>query len=181
MKTSLWIIMAALAMGACLWGARLRLRDIEPAQYSLVTHQDMSAIEWMKENLTENPRLLVNSFFAYGDTLVAGSDAGWWLPLLASQQTTLPPLNYGMEQGPFPAYRQWVNELTAEIQARGTDDPQVLAMLAERGVTHVFIGQQQGMVNNPDPLIKAPSLLASSHYKQIFNLDKVRIFEVIYH
>ena len=179
-KAILWLTLATLASVACLWGARLRLKDINPAQYSLVTPQDMAAIAWMKENLTENPRLLVNSFFAYGGSLVAGSDAGWWLPLLARQQTTLPPLNYGMEQGPFPKYRQWVNELTAEIQAKGTDDPQVLAMLAERGVTHVFIGQQQGTVNNPHPLIKAESLLTSPHYKQVFNLDKVRIFEIIF-
>jgi hypothetical protein len=179
-KSVLWIILVVLAGGACLWGARFRLRDIKPAQYSLVTREDMEAIAWMEDNLAKNQRILVNSFFSFGDTLVAGSDAGWWLPLLAKQQTTLPPLNYGMEQGPFPGYRQWINELTAEIQARGIDDPQVLEMLAERGITHVYIGQQQGMVNNPDPLIKAESLLTSPHYKQVFNLDQVRVFEIIY-
>jgi hypothetical protein len=140
----------------------------------------MSAISWMKEHLTDSPRILVNSFFAYGDTLIAGSDAGWWLPLLAGMQTTLPPLNYGMELGPFPEYRQWINELTAEIQAKGIDDPRVLDMLAERGVTHVFIGQQEGKVNNAHPLITAESLLDSPNYQQVFNLDQVRIFEIIY-
>lgn len=180
LRIVLWVFLAVLAGAACLWGARQRVRDIKPAQYSLVTPQDMSAIAWMKENLANSPRFLVNSFFAYGDTLIAGSDAGWWLPLLAGQQTTLPPLNYGMEQGPFPEYRQWINELTAIIQAKGIDDPQVLDMLAERGVTHVYIGQQEGKVNNAHPLITVESLIDSPHYQQIFNLDQVRIFEFIY-
>jgi len=37
--------------------------------------------------------------FAYGDSVIVGSDGGWWLPLLARRQTTLPPINYGSEQG----------------------------------------------------------------------------------
>jgi hypothetical protein len=144
-----------------------------------VTSQDLQAIAWMRENLIEDPHILVNSFFAYGGSLIAGSDAGWWLPLLSGQQTTLPPLNYGMEQGPFPEYRQWVNELTAEIQAKGVDDPHVLEMLSDRGITHVFIGQQRGMVNNPNPLLEAEILNNSPNYKAVYNLGHVWVFEVI--
>lgn len=176
----MWVLIVILAIGASLWGARLRLHDIQPAKYALVTTQDLQAIDWMQENMTSKPRILVNSFFAYGGSLIAGSDAGWWLPLLAGMETTLPPLNYGMEKGPFPEYVQWINELTAEIQARGVNDAQVLEMLEERGVTHVFIGQQDGMVNQPTPLLDAATLNHSPYYKPIYNLEQVWVFEIIY-
>ena len=51
------------------------------------------------------PRFLVNSFPAYKNSVIVGSDGGWWLPLLARRNTTLPPITYTFEKDPRPGYR----------------------------------------------------------------------------
>lgn len=173
-----WLaLLLCLAIG--LWGARERLRDVAIAQHALVTRPDLRAADWIQANTPQTSRFLVNSFLAYGDTLVAGSDAGWWLPLLAGRATTLPPINYSSEQGPRPDYLDWTNALTVAIQERGLEDAQVRALLKERGVTHVYIGQQGGRVGNPGPpLLQAGLLSESPYYRVVYHQDRVWIFEM---
>ncbi len=175
-KTFLMILIIGLA----LFGAKDRLGDLNIAAHTLITRPDLRAMTWIRENTPESAKFLVNSFFAYGGSVVVGSDGGWWLPLLAGRANTVPPLNYGTERGPRPDYRVWVNEVTAKVQQFGMDSPEVLAMLVERGVTHIYIGQQGGKVNyeGPGPLNPAV-LLNSQHYRLIYHQDRVWIFEVV--
>jgi len=122
---------------------------------------------------------LVNSFFAYGDTVIVGSDGGWWLPLLSQRQTTLPPLTYGSEGGPHPDYIQWINALTTEIQNKGIAHPDVLALLRARGITYVYIGQRQGRVNYGGPYVLDPQqLLADPNFRLAYHQDRVWIFQI---
>ena len=165
---------------AGIWGARERLNDLQMVSGVLVTRPDLRATEWIQENVPQDARFLVNSLLAYGDTLIAGSDGGWWLPLLARRQTTLPPLIYGSEQGPQPGYLFWVNALTSEIQTKGVTHPDVLALLRTRGVTHVYIGQRQGRVNYGGPYVLEPEqLLASSNFRLVYHQDRVWVFEIV--
>jgi hypothetical protein len=123
---------------------------------------------------------LINSFFAYGGSVIVGSDGGWWLPLLAGRANTVPPLNYSMEKEPWPGYREWVNDMTRQVQGEGIDDPTTLAMLQERGITHVYVGQQQGRVNYSGPDVLDPwALLRGTHYRPIYHQDRVWVFEVL--
>ncbi len=170
---------ACIAIAIGVWGARERLGDVQIAQSALVTRPDLRAAGWIRENTPEKARFLVNTFFAFGDTRVVGSDAGWWLPLLANRSTTLPPINYGFEQEPFPNYRDWVEALPAEIQAKGADNPEILAMLKDRGIAYVYIGQQHGSVNNAAAEILQPDTLAASPaYSLVYHQDRVWIFKV---
>jgi hypothetical protein len=156
------------------------LRDVAVAQYALVTRADLRAMDWIRANTPQSSRFLVNSFLAYGDTLVAGSDAGWWLPLLTVRESTLPPINYSSETGPRPDYLEWTNELTVAIQERGLEDPQVLDLLEARGVSHVYIGQQAGRVGNPgQPLLQAGFISKSPHFRVAYHQDRVWIFEFL--
>ena len=59
----------------------------------------------------------------------------------------LPPIVYGVEKGPRPDYRQWINALSLTVRAGSIDRPESMALLAERGITHVFVGQLRGRVN----------------------------------
>jgi hypothetical protein len=62
---------------------------------------------------------------------------------------------------------------------RGLQDPAVLAMLRERGVTHVYIGQRRGGAVSSDPLdIQPANLLASPHFRPIYHEDRVWVFEL---
>ncbi|MFQ6100904.1 MAG: DUF6541 family protein [Anaerolineae bacterium] len=170
------LLVAVVGLG----GARVRMGDVRVAQHAMVTRPDLRAMAWVRENTPEEARFLINSFFAYGGGVVVGSDGGWWLPLLAGRANTVPPLNYGTEQGPRPGYREWVNEPTRQIQEAGMDDPETLALLEERGITHVYIGQQQGRVNYSGPDVLDPgALLDSVHYRLVYHQDRVWVFEVV--
>jgi hypothetical protein len=174
-KLSLTILVIAFG----LWGALKRLGDLNINAHALITRPDIRAMAWIRENTPKSAKFLINSFFAYGGSVVVGSDGGWWLPLLAGRANTVPPLNYGIEKGPRPDYRIWVNELTAQVQQFGIDSSEVLKLLRDHAVTHIYIGQQGGAVNYKGPKTLDPNvLLKSSHYRLIYHQDRVWIFEI---
>jgi hypothetical protein len=77
------IILVAAWLG---WQQRLLL---DLPRYQLVTPADLRAMDWIRESTPTEANFLVESF-VYGNT-AAGSDAGWWLPLLATRANMLPP------------------------------------------------------------------------------------------
>jgi hypothetical protein len=171
---------ALLVIGIGLAGVQSRTGDVLVSKHALVTRPDLRAAAWIQSNTTEDARFLVNSRFAYAGTVVAGTDGGWWLPLTAGRANTMPPLTYVLEQGPWPGYGEWVTELTRQIQETRMDDPTMLAMLRERQVTHVYIGQQQGRVNYTGPHVLQPEqLVNSSYYQPVYHQDRVWVFEVL--
>jgi hypothetical protein len=98
---------------------------------------------------------------------------------LAERENTVPPLNYGTERGPSSGYREWVNAATAQMQEAGIDDPETRALLEQRNVTHVYVGQQQGRVNYIGPHVLDPETIAQSeHYRPVYHEDRVWVFEV---
>lgn len=175
-----WAIpLAAVVCAVAVMGVPARMKDLRVAQHALVTRPDLRAMAWIREHTPEDARFLINSFFAYGGSVVVGSDGGWWLPLLAGRANTVPPLNYGTEQGPFPGYREWVNELTVQVQEEGLNRSETIAQLQQRGINYVYIGQQQGRVNYSGPGTLDPQeLLTSGHYRLVYHQDRVWVFEV---
>ena len=168
-------------IGIAIAGANTRLKDIAPSKYSLATRPDIQAASWIKENIPENSKFLVSSFFAYDDDVIVGSDAGWWLPLLSGSNTTLPPLTYSFELGPTQTYREDINELWFEIANKGVDHPDVLRQMEMQAVSHVFIGQRQGSVNYFGPqILIASDLNKSPIFERIYQKDRVSIFEILY-
>ncbi|MGE5221220.1 MAG: hypothetical protein ACM3PY_02210, partial [Omnitrophica WOR_2 bacterium] len=170
---------AALIIAAGVWGASRRLNDVQPDQYALVTYPDERAAAWIRQNLSQSARFLVNTFYAYGNTSMVGSDAGWWLPLLALRQTMLPPLTYAFEQGTGPDYTVQLNTLGRQIQNEGPEHPDTIALLKERNIGYVYIGQRQGSVNNPDPPLDPEQLLASPAFQPVYHQDRVWIFKIV--
>ena len=171
----------ALAVLLCaFFGVQSRLKDLNTQGAALFTRPDQRAARWIDANLPEQATFLVNAFFAYNDWVIVGSDGGWWLPLAARRQTSLPPINYGNERGVQPDYRSQVNALQAEIIARGIDHPAVLQLLKERGIRYIYIGQRQGQVNNPAPALDPQVLLNSPAFKPLYHQDRVYIFEIVH-
>ncbi|MFV9506376.1 MAG: hypothetical protein AB4911_17635 [Oscillochloridaceae bacterium umkhey_bin13] len=160
-----------------LWGMQPRLADREFATYALVTPADQQAMAWIDANLPHEARFLPNSFFSNPLTVV-GSDGGWWLPLLSKRASILPPILYVAEQGPWPAYSTWVNAPFAAIARNGIEHPDTLALLRERGVTHIYIGARQGTAGDPDQgaALAPERLLASPAFEPIYQQDQVWIF-----
>jgi hypothetical protein len=180
-RLSKWMdgLIALVLIGVTLVSLPQRLDDLHPEWYALLTRPDLRAASWIKDNLHPNANLAVNSFFAYGGSLIAGSDGGWWLPVLTKRHTTLPPLNYGTESSSQSSYRQWVNELSKAITEKGITHPDVINMLHERKITQVYIGQRQGRVNYDGPVVFDPHQLANDpHFRAVYHQDRVWIFEV---
>jgi hypothetical protein len=164
-------------LGVGLWGAYKRTSEVRLREHALVTTADQRAAAWIQANVAAEATFLVNTFLAYGGSVVVGSDGGWWLPLLAQRATTLPPINYATELGVEPDYAQQVVALATAIQSKGMMDPTVLALLRERGVTHVYIGQRQGQVNNPQPVLSPLTLNHNPNFRLLYRQDRVWIFE----
>ena len=71
-----------------------------------------------------------------------------------------------------------VNGLVEEINQKGINHPDVLKQLRQREITHVYIGQQQGLVNSISPMLNLEEIAASPNFKEIYHQDRVWIFEV---
>ena len=171
----MFVTMAALVLG--LWGARQRLGDANPAYHALVTRPDVRAASWIDENLSSDARFLVNSCFTHGGTSVIGADGGWWLPLLAGRQITVPPQVYVGEVEPGSDYWQEVQELARRMLDQDLDDASLLSLLRKQGVTHVYLGQKQGGVACPgDKAIDPGQLDESDAFEQIYRQNRVWIF-----
>ena len=162
-----------------LFGLRERLGTVDELKYSLAGRPDIVAASWIRENTSPESRFLVNSFSAFYDTVVLGSDGGWWLPQLGSRKISVPPINYAFEEGPRPDYQIWVNSLTTDIQSKGIDSDEMVQRLKDYGITHIYIGQQQGRVNYNGPYtFDAQALADSPRYEPVFQLDRVWVFRL---
>lgn len=174
------LVWLALLIVMGVWGFRWRMAEVRPVEHALLTWPDMQAMTWIQHNLSPDANFLVNSIFVHDNTVITGSDGGWWLPLAARRANTAPPLNYETEQGPFPNYIGWVNALSIAVRDNGLDHPDTLAMLRERGITHIYIGQRRGQVGNIGAKVLDPgALLANSHFRPIYHQDLVWIFELV--
>jgi len=173
------ILLLVLLVGLTLYATRQRINDVDPYRYALVTQPDLRAADWVNRNLPPEATFLVNGFFAYNNAVIVGADGGWWLPLLTQRKITVPPLNYGSEQGPINNYYQWVNEIYKQINQKGITNLDVASLLKERKIFYIYIGQRQGEVNNPGPGLDTEQILASPLYHQVYHQDRVWIFEVV--
>ncbi|MBN1371474.1 MAG: hypothetical protein JW987_06000 [Anaerolineaceae bacterium] len=160
-------------------GFKDRITVLDPIKHSLLTRPDEKAMAWIDQNLPEDAIFLVNSFLAFRGSSAVGSDGGWWLPVAGHRSTTLPPLLYDIEEGPRPDYKAWVNLLTAAIEGSGVTSPEVQQMLKERGVTHVYIGQQQGRVNNSGTVLDPLKLAEDTFFRIVYHHDHVWVFEIL--
>jgi hypothetical protein len=171
-------VLALSGLAIALFGARDRL-NVADSAFMLVTPNDTMAMAWIRENIPIDAIFLVNSFPAYGNSSVVGSDAGWWLPLLAGRRTTLPPLPYVSEKAFEPGYRTWVNEFHAAVWKTALDTAEGAAWLRANHVTHIYIGQKAGAVGNAtDIALPIQALKSSLFYRPVYHEDQVWVFEV---
>ncbi len=172
--------LVAAVVWASVWAFGIRQADIQISEHALALRPDMRAAAWIQSNLPPETRFLVNADLVYSESTTVGTDGGWWLPLTAGRQTTIPPMNYSFEKEPYPGYRQSINDVYLLIDELGIENPAVLNELRKRGVTHVYIGQQQGSVGFFGVhTFDLDALEASSDFSQVYAQDRVRIFEVL--
>jgi hypothetical protein len=163
--------------------------DLIDRDFQLLTPADERAMAWIKSSVSPNARFLVNSIPAYGGTLIAGSDGGWWIPLLAGRESTLPPLTYGSEGFEQPDYYARVNGLAARLRGKPLTDasptridltsPDNLKALREAGVTHVYTGAHAAPPPEVADHIDTAALRQSSAFRLIYDREGAQIFELV--
>ncbi len=169
-------MMVALFLVAALFGAKT-MAGVRDARYQMVSRPDTEAMAWIRQNTPADARFLVNGFTAYGDSVVVGADAGWWIPLLAGRANTVPPLIYGTEKTARPEMRQELLAFYHRVQQADFGDAETARWLRAAGVTHVYLGQRQGQIGfgEKHPLVAA-DLLASPYFQPVYHHDLVWIF-----
>jgi asparagine N-glycosylation enzyme membrane subunit Stt3 len=156
---------------------------------ALVVPADMAAMQWIRDNTPADARFVINSFPAYAGTLAAGTDAGWWIPLLAHRATSLPPLNYGGEQGEQADYHMSVNALIKKLRGRALTDPTPLGVdlsrpvalktLDSNAIDYVYIGAHPFPGPGSADWIDTAKLRASSFFRLVYERDGVEIFQFL--
>ncbi|HNS49557.1 MAG TPA: hypothetical protein PKO09_00050 [Anaerolineae bacterium] len=177
----LWAAALALfVVGIGVFGALQRLRDLDLSRSAYVTRPDVRAAAWIRANTETEARFLVNSSPAFGGLTIVGTDGGWWLPLLTGRQSTVPPLNYATELSRASALRQQMEAPARLEETAGATAPSVVTSLRTSGVTHVYIGQRQGAVNDVTGVTLSPDLLLrSGAYQAVYHEDRVWIFRLL--
>jgi hypothetical protein len=161
-----------------LWGVKQCSSVINPA-YRIVAPADLAAMKWIRANTPADARFLADGFLVYNGFSIVGSDAGWWIPLLAGRENTMPPQYALLSEKPIqPDYPKQVTNLVAQLRQVGVTSPQGMRLLCQQGVTHVYVGQGQGRIAipPPQPMLSISELEASPHFKELYRQDKVGVF-----
>jgi hypothetical protein len=173
-------VIVVVLLGIGIFGA-WNLRNIANSDfYALVTRPDIQAMQWIKDNTPANSRFLIEGAHENWVTNVIGTDAGWWIPLLANRENTIPP-QYALsnEQPNETDYSQGLVKLEAGLEASSVASAIGIKLLCDFGITHVYIGQKQGSVGNlRQPLFTPEALATSPVFQLIYQNDRVHIYSV---
>jgi hypothetical protein len=160
-------------------GGAIKLRNIaDPNFYGLVDRTDFQAMKWIRANTPADSRFLVEGFRINAGTSAVGSDAGWWISLLAARQNTMPPQYAILNEIPSPSdYSQKVVELVAYLENHSPGLPDTVQRLCAEHITHAYIGQGQGKVGFTAVQLFSPQDFQNSLYwETIYQQDNVYIF-----
>lgn len=182
-----WVTMGILGLmlGIVVWGSSWQAQIVD-LRYRLVTPADMRAMAWIRQSTPEDARFIVNGFPAYDGTLVAGTDAGWWIPLLARRQSLLPPITFGSEVADPPELYWEIVNRWALLRERPLRDarpvrinltlPTAVEALRTAGVTYVYSGAQASPGSEVADRIDTALLRASPDFELVYAQEGVEIF-----
>lgn len=168
-----WAMAAMLCVGVLVagWGS-FQMREIVNPTTTLVQPSDMQALRWIRENVPPDARFAVNTRRWLGSTY-AGTDAGYWIPILSERASILPASLYITAVPRAQAVQmnqlfEWWSHL------QNLDDPNARAQLRAIGVTHVYLGTHGGHLL-PENFHNRPYLmpLYDQGGVQIYQLEQI--------
>ncbi len=175
------LLFALIFVGTGIWYAWEQRTIAQPQIYAMVTRPDIRAMDWIRDETSPESLFLVEGFLAYYNTSAVGSDAGWWIPLLAGRGNTMPPLYaLGSEIPQELNYSQKIIDTVAALASISLDTDEGMALLCDLDVSHVYIGQLQGLVGLTwlNQLYSPLELLNQPAIQLVYHQDRVFIFEL---
>jgi hypothetical protein len=162
------------SLGRALWSPM----EGPSATFVYVTRPDIKAMSWIREHTAPDARFLVEGFRINAGTSAVGADAGWWIPLLAGRQNTMPPQYALLNEAPLPAdYTRRIVDLVMRLEREPLSESANTRLLCEWGITHVYVGQGQGRVGLAAAQLFTPQQLAQSPlFNLVYHQDRVSIF-----
>lgn len=168
----------AVLLVVSLAGMRDRLHDPNQ-QYRILAPADIRAMQWIQTNVPANAFFLVDGFLVYSGASVVGSDGGWYLPLLAHRNSTMPPQYALTAEKPLdPGYNTLIVELVTRLRKVGVTSNEGIQLLCRSKITHVYVGQGQGRIAIPPPeaMLSLDALERSPAFTELYRQDKVGVF-----
>jgi hypothetical protein len=148
----------------------------EPA-FAMAKHPDIVAMQWIRQNTPPDALFLVEGFTIYWGTAAVGADGGWYIPLLTGRANTMPPQYALWAEAPrTPGYSAEVVALVTLLEQAPLDSPEALAALCDWQITHVYVGQDHGMVHDLGRQLYALDELQNEYFTRLYARDRVRIF-----
>jgi hypothetical protein len=151
------------------WRGLLMQISIPNPTTRLAWAEDVEALQWVSDHTPQDAVFAINGW-QWLNTIWAGADGGAWLGPLTGRATTLPPVDYTFQATWAPQVREFNTQLAAITDA---SSPEMLALLQEQQVTHIYIGAKGGT-------LKPEMFTASEHYRLLYTNGAAWVFEVIY-
>ncbi len=152
-------------------------KNVTDKKYEIVTRPDLRAFQWVIDNTDLNDLFLVNGFTVYENTTAVGSDAGWWISLLTDRENTMPP-QYALKETPeSPDYSDWTVDVINLFETYPPYSEEGKAAMCSWGIDYIYIGQKQGSVNDPTPLLKWQEWEDRSFLSLVYAEDHVKIYQ----
>ncbi len=152
---------------ATISGSRQMISIINPSTL-LSRQEDLSAINWIDENIPDDNVILINPF-SWGYGLFAGNDGGGWIPTIAGNQTIPPPVLYGLGS---VTNKSNINQICQEVIRIGTSPDNLWKYLIENNINYIYIGARGGVIS-------PHNLEASSHFESIYHQDYTWLFHIL--
>ena len=150
---------------------------VNKRNYEYVTWADQRAFKWIKNNTDESALFLVDGFNIYNGTSSVGSDGGWWISLLAERDNTIPPQYALLNESPIEdGYSKRVVEIINTFSQTEPATNEGISAMCQWEISHIYIGQKQGLLNQTKPLLDWRSWSQSSALDLIYEEDRVKIF-----
>lgn len=163
-------VTAVLIVAGSVWGA-MTMTNIVKLTSILIQPADVRAMGWIQENTPPEAHFAVN-VWPWLPGIYAGTDGGYWLPLLTDRTSVLPPAIIYPIASDYDTFQSTNALLEPLSQPRSLNNADFRARLKRNGVTHLYIGARGGPL---DPL----DLLNRSFVELVYHDGPVYIFKLV--
>jgi len=167
-----WLVIVFVLIGAI--SAVIRFPGLIYTGYVYLRPGDLIVMDWIKNNTPPDALFLVNALqFDWQPGWLVGSDAGYWVPLLANRSSVVPPMIYPVEWAGTALLPRLevIERVSIETVSRGGASQKLCSLLASHGITSILADKSW-------PLAMYSSSKQAC-FRIVYNQDRIQIFEVV--
>jgi hypothetical protein len=167
-----WLVIVFVLIGAI--STVIRFPGLIYTGYVYLRPGDLIVMDWIKNNTPPDALFLVNALqFDWQPGWLVGSDAGYWVPLLANRSSVIPPMVYPMEWASTALLPRLevIEGVSAETVGQGVTTQELCNLLAVRGITNIFTNKSW-----PFAVYKSSE---QACFRIVYHQDRIWVFEVV--